>query len=69
MWDSYKKTTGIVQGFEAGAKKVIPQLTDDKQYINTANIANSRHLKYQKVVFVYVVHISSHIYIYINVDQ
>ena len=54
MQDSYKKTTGIVQGFEAGAKKVIPQ-TDDKQYINTANIANSRHLKYQKVVFEYVV--------------
>ena len=62
-WDSAGFSSHYM-AFEAGAKKVIPQLTDDKQYINTANIANSRHLKYQKVVFEYVVHMSSHIYIY-----
>ena len=62
-WDSAGFSSHYM-AFEAGAKKVIPQLTDDKQYINTDNIASSRHLKYQKVVFEYVVHINSHIYIY-----
>ena len=52
-WDSAGFSSHYM-AFEAGAK----------QYINTANIANSRHLKYQKVVFEYVVHMSSHIYIY-----